>query len=208
MNFERAKARADQLGKVIRASGDYPLLGRGDINLYSLFVERAMNLVKPEGLVGLLTPSGIYGDKTAANFFKQVSTRGQRIRPLRFRKPKDFLQRRSRVIQVLCVDFRRKARSFARRNQMRILPPRHRRHKQRPDRCFSLTPDDFDRVNPNTGNAPVFRTRRDADITRRIYEQHPVLVDRSGAKKRNRVWPVKVSANVRHDQRFRSVSYG
>ena len=45
-------------------------------------------------------------------------------------------------------------------------------------------------MNPNTGNAPVFRTRRDADITRRIYEQHPVLVDRSGAEER-RAWPVK-----------------
>ena len=36
------------------------------------------------------------------------------------------------------------------------------------------------RVNPNTGTAPVFRRRRDADITRGIYERHPVLVDRSG----------------------------
>ena len=46
------------------------------------------------------------------------------------------------------------------------------------DRCFPLTPDDFTRVNPNTGTAPIFRTRRDAEITRRIYERHPVLVDR------------------------------
>ena len=40
-----------------------------------------------------------------------------------------------------------------------------------PDRCFTLAPADFDRVNPNTGTAPIFRTRRDAEITRRIYEQ-------------------------------------
>ena len=58
------------------------------------------------------------------------------------------------------------------------------------DRCFPLTPADFTRVNPNTGTAPVFRSRRDADITRRIYERHPVLVDRSGAHER-KVWPVK-----------------
>ncbi len=45
-------------------------------------------------------------------------------------------------------------------------------------------------MNPNTGTAPVFRTRRDAEITRRIYEQHPVLVDRSGEKE-NKVWPVR-----------------
>ena len=48
-----------------------------DINLYSLFVERSMSLIKPDGFVGLLTPSGIYADKTAARFFKSVSTSGR-----------------------------------------------------------------------------------------------------------------------------------
>ena len=75
--FDAAKLRADRLGQLIRASGHYPLLGGGDINLYSLFVERAMRLVKPDGIVGLLTPSGIYADKTAARFFKSVSTSGR-----------------------------------------------------------------------------------------------------------------------------------
>ena len=75
--FDAAKARADTLGKLVRGSGHYPLLGGGDINLYSLFVERAMHLIKPDGLVGLLTPSGIYADKTAARFFQTVSTKGR-----------------------------------------------------------------------------------------------------------------------------------
>ena len=53
------------------------MLSGGDINLYSLFVERAMSLIKPDGFVGLLTPSGIYADKTAAVFFKSISTSGR-----------------------------------------------------------------------------------------------------------------------------------
>ena len=57
-------------------------------------------------------------------------------------------------------------------------------------RCFPLTADDFTRVNPNTGTAPVFRTRRDAEITRAIYERHPVLVDRSTGPER-KTWPVR-----------------
>ena len=61
-----------------------------------------------------------------------------------------------------------------------------------PERGFTLAPADFARVNPNTGTAPVFRTRRDADITRRIYDRHPVLVDRSGGGER-RAWPVRYS---------------
>ena len=75
--FDAAKERAETLGQMVRASGHYPLLGGGDINLYSLFVERAMGLVKPDGIVGLLTPSGIYADKTAAKFFRSVSTGGR-----------------------------------------------------------------------------------------------------------------------------------
>ena len=58
------------------------------------------------------------------------------------------------------------------------------------ERCFPLTADDFARVNPNTGTAPVFRTRRDADVTRRMYDRHPVLVDRSRGAER-KVWPVR-----------------
>ena len=77
VEFDEAKARADRFSSMFRKSRDYPLLGVGDINLYSLFVERAMSLVKPDGFIGLLTPSGIYADKTAARFFKSVSTSGR-----------------------------------------------------------------------------------------------------------------------------------
>ena len=56
-----------------RRSGDYPLLSRGDINLYSLFVERAQSLIKADGIAGLLTPSGIASDLTASVFFKSVA---------------------------------------------------------------------------------------------------------------------------------------
>ena len=61
-----------------------------------------------------------------------------------------------------------------------------------PERCFPLAPEDFARVNPNTGTAPVFRTRRDAEITRGIYERHPVLVDHSGRVTSAETWPGRV----------------
>ena len=50
--FDAAKNRAEKLGRMVRESGRYPLLSSGDVNLYSLFVERAMALVKPAGMVG------------------------------------------------------------------------------------------------------------------------------------------------------------
>jgi hypothetical protein len=80
-DFAKANARAEAAARLARASGDYPLLSGGDVNIYSLFVERAMTLAKPSGMVGLLTPSGIASDKTAAPFFKEVAT-GGRLRAL------------------------------------------------------------------------------------------------------------------------------
>ena len=192
--FDDAKARADSLGQLVRACGDYPLLGGGDVNLYSLFVERALRLVKPGGLVGLLTPSGIYADKTAAGFFKSVST-GGRVGGLF-----DFENRRLGTdLPPFFPDVDSRFKFCA-----LIVGGDERRFDETrcafflhdtaeiddPDRCFPLAPSDFARVNPNTGTAPVFRTRRDADITRRIYESHPVLVDRSGGSER-KVWPVR-----------------
>ena len=47
-DFAVANKRTDWALRMARKGGDYPLLGRGDINLYSLFVERAMTLVKPQ----------------------------------------------------------------------------------------------------------------------------------------------------------------
>ena len=74
-----------------------------------------------------------------------------------------------------------------------------------PQRCFPLAPDDFARVNPNTGTAPVFRTRRDADITRRIYERHAVFVDRLGTEEAPCL-AGPLPHYVPHDQRLRAVS--
>ena len=195
--FDAAKERADRLGHLVRGFDHYPLLGGGDVNLYSLFVERAMGLIKPDGLVGLLTPSGIYADKTAARFFKTVSTNGRVGGLFDFENKKIFFKDIHASFKFCALIFGGEKRRFDETKCAFFL--HDTKAVNDPDRCFPLAPEDFTRVNPNTGTAPVFRTRRDAGITRRIYERHPVLVDRSGGEER-RVWPVKYSDDVPHDQ--------
>ena len=192
--FDAARERAEKLARMLRDSGHYPLLGGGDVNLYSLFVERAMNLVKPQGMIGLLTPSGIYADKTAAAFFQAIST-GGRVASLF-----DFENRRTGAglphffpdvdsrFKFCTLIFGGEERRFDETECAFFLHDTGTISD--PDRCFALSPSDFARVNPNTGTAPIFRTRRDAEITRRIYEGHPVLVDRSQGEER-RAWPVR-----------------
>ena len=186
-DFRRADRRAKLAAQVARNGGDYPLLSRGDINIYSLFVERAMSLVKPDGAVGLLVPSGIASDKTAAQFFRSVATEG-RLRALYdFENKKVFFPAVHASFKFCVFVALRSTEDHPARCAFYLhgLP-----ELDDPDRCLELTPEDFRRVNPNTGTAPIFRSRRDQEITTGIYRRLPVLVDRSSGKP-VRAWPVR-----------------
>ena len=194
-DFRLASERAAAAARVARGSGDYPLLAQGDLNLYSLFVERAMTLVKPNGMVGLLVPSGIASDKTAAPFFKSVATEG------RLKALYDFENRRTRYDLppfFADVDSRFKFCAFVASPAPRDEPARCAFFVQNvseledPERCFPLSAEDFARVNPNTGTAPIFRSRRDAELTTAIYDRLPILVDRSSGEE-VKAWAVRYS---------------
>ena len=185
--FADASARAQTAVHMARASGEYPLLSGGDVNLYSLFVERAMTLVKPDGMVGLLTPSGIASDKTASAFFKGVATEG-RLRALYDFENKKVFFPDVHASFKFCVLV---ASPSPNDEPARCAFYCHRvAELDDPERCFPLTAEDFARVNPNTGTAPIFRTRRDATLTTAIYARLPVLVDRSSGDA-VKTWPVK-----------------
>ena len=185
--FADASARAQTAVHMARASGEYPLLSGGDVNLYSLFVERAMTLVKPDGMVGLLTPSGIASDKTASAFFKGVATEG-RLRALYDFENKKVFFPDVHASFKFCVLI---ASPSPDDEPARCAFYCHRvAELDDPERCFPLTAEDFARVNPNTGTAPIFRTRRDAALTTAIYARLPVLVDRSSGDA-VKAWPVK-----------------
>ena len=185
--YRRASVQAESAARVARTSGDYPLLSRGDINIYSLFVERAFSLVKPAGVVGLLVPSGIASDHTAARFFQSVATEG------RLRALYDFENRKVFFPDVhasfkFCVFVAGRSPHGSDANCGFFLQDVSELNDD--ERRFALAASDFLSVNPNTGTAPIFRSRRDADLTTAIYRRLPVLVDRSGDAE-VKTWPVR-----------------
>lgn len=187
--YDVARTRAETAVRIARASDDYPLLSRGDLNIYSLFVERALQLIKPESLMGLLVPSGIASDKTASTFFKGVATEG------RLKALYDF-ENRGIFFPDVHNSFKFCAFVAGRKPTPEEAKCAFFLHAvetiQDSERCFSLAADDFARLNPNTGTAPIFRTRRDAELTTRIYANSQVLVDRSSGNE-VKAWPVRYS---------------
>ena len=192
-DYGKARNRSEAAMRMARKSGEYPLLSGGDINLYSLFVERAMKLVKSDGMVGLLIPSGIASDKTASKFFKGISTKG------RLKALYDFENgRQGTEFSPYFADVHRSFKFCAFvASPFSIASPTNCSfflhdvsELNDPERCFALSAEDFSRVNPNTGTAPIFRSRRDAELTVDIYSRLPVLVNRSSGEE-EKAWPVK-----------------
>ena len=187
--FERAAKSTRSAARMARACGDYPLLSRGDVNLYSLFVERAMALARPGGMVGLLTPIGIATDKTSAQFFSSLAEE-QRIKCFYA-----FENRRGWLFPAIhheeqpsVLVFSTEAATYPRLDFCARISSWEQFRDE--ERRFRIESASLAAVNPNTRTAPLFRSRRDADLTAAIYERLPVLVNRSSGKQ-VAAWPVR-----------------
>ena len=64
------------------------------------------------------------------------------------------------------------------------------------ERVFALSPEEIALINPNTGTLPIFRTRRDADLTAAIYGRMPVLWN--GADEQGNPWKITFKATFFH----------
>src|SRR5690606_5594270 len=44
------------------------------------------------------------------------------------------------------------------------------------EKWFSLSGEDFDQLNPNTKTCPIFRSKYDAELSKKIYGSHPIIL--------------------------------
>ncbi|XRQ09277.1 Eco57I restriction-modification methylase domain-containing protein [Actinomadura welshii] len=170
--FQRDLRKATGWSHLLRTSGRYPLTGQGDVNTYSVFAETGRTILGLEGRSGLVLPTGIATDATTAPFFSDLVKCGRLIMFLEFENEEFLLSRAvdHRVRFCLMTVGGRRVRtdeaSFA-FGSRKIADIEARR--------FTMPPEDLLLLNPNTGTAPLFRSRRDARITLGIYRRVPVL---------------------------------
>ncbi|MBC7251087.1 MAG: hypothetical protein H5T62_12480 [Anaerolineae bacterium] len=171
--YTAALRASEATGHFLRTAGRFPLTSGGDINTYAVFAELARDLLAPDGRAGLVVPTGIATDYTYRDFFADLVESGQ---------------------LASLYDFE---------NREGLFPGTHRSYKfalltltgggtpeaeyafflhtadelSDPERRFGLSREDLALINPNTRTVPVFRTRRDAELTRKLYRAAPVLVN-------------------------------
>lgn len=150
--------------------GRYPLTGVGDVNTYALFAETIDRIIGARGRAGFIVPTGIATDDSTKAFFAHVAQGGRLVSLY-------DLENRERVFPAIdsrikfCLLTLGAARSaefgFFFTQTAQLADERRR---------FTLSAEDFARINPNTLTCPVFRSRKDAELTKKIYERVPVLI--------------------------------
>ncbi len=176
--YKTSLREADAFRLFVQASGRFPLSGRGRSNTFSLFTELSCNLLNEKGRAGLVLPSGIATDDTTKLLFEAMVNSGALLGLIDFENRLGLFpdvdsrtkfslatvkggigDNVSEDVDSLFVFFAHKIEDV---------------HDQR--RHIRIAKSDFPLFNPNTKTAPIFRSRRDFDITKKIYQDCPVFV--------------------------------
>ncbi|CAL9390696.1 Eco57I restriction-modification methylase domain-containing protein [Streptomyces sp. enrichment culture] len=174
-DFEAAKRRAEGESHFLRLSNRYPLTGRGDINTYAVFAETDRTLTGPRGRTGVIIPTGIATDSTTQFFFKDLVERKSLAALFDFENAKPIFPdvHRSFKFCILSLSGSHIPETSTQFGFFLHDPA----ELDTPERTFPLTPEEIILLNPNTGTCPVFRSRRDAEITLEVYRHIPVLIN-------------------------------
>jgi len=189
-DFLAARRNAEAASLFAHDAGRYPLTGVGDVNTYALFAETFAQLMADQGRAGFIVPTGIATDDSTKAFFAGLTQAG-RLASLY------DIENRERLFPA--VDSRMKfcLLTLGRAEAAEFVCFATQTHQLAdPRRRFTLTPDEFRLINPNTLTCPVFRSERDAALTKKLYRAAPVLILEGGRVEN--LWSVRFHTRFFH----------
>ncbi|WP_067793914.1 Eco57I restriction-modification methylase domain-containing protein [Actinomadura formosensis] len=181
-HFRAARRMVKSTFLFVSGSEAFPLCAKGltvkgvnSLQTDQLFAERFASIVAPEGRFGCIIPTAIATGAGAQHLFSAFTQRGAVASLYDFENSKPLFvgvhfSYKFCLISFVGRDLRESAAQFAFFLQDSSV-------LDQPDRVFTLSPEEIALINPNTGTLPIFRSRRDADLTATIYRRVPVLWD-------------------------------
>lgn len=170
-SFLDAKRNADVASTFVHESGRYTLSNSGDVNLYSILAEVILHVRRSSGFAGAVLPSGICSDDSNKRLFSAMVNGGILKSFLSFENEERLFPDVHHSFKFALVTIGESASAdFTFFNRQVASLADERRH-------FTLSAEDFALINPNTLTAPIFRSKADAELAKKIYRKVGVLWD-------------------------------
>ncbi|WP_149824237.1 Eco57I restriction-modification methylase domain-containing protein [Streptomyces tailanensis] len=176
--FQVALREAAGTTLMLRNSGIFPFTGQGDVNTYAVFAEKARMLLAPEGMSGLVVPTGIATDKTTSGFFADLVDRQQLVTVLDMENEEKLFPDVHHSYRFCLFTVSGPALSSGRTR----LAFKARRPDQLDKREFTLDTSGFRAINPNSRTSPVCESPEHLRVLLGIHKRVPVLWRRVGGE--------------------------
>lgn len=173
--YQEASEAADDLMNFMRNSGKYELSGQGHVNTYALFSEWFANNVRSNGRVGVVVPTGIATDHTTADFFRHIVENQRLVSLYDYNNNKNIFPGIDNRIHFCLFTLTGTDNPIEEFDVAFGMDEVEQLHDE--GRRYTLSREDIEKVNPNTGTAPTFKTPGDADLVLDTYETTGVLVE-------------------------------
>lgn len=170
----------------------YPHTGLGDVNLYALFAESMVLIINPNGRAGIITPTGIATDESTSPFFNQLLRSNRLVSLFDFENKYELFKgvdRRTKFALSTIGASTEPEFAFYLYDVSELKDSLRR---------FTLSPADFELLNPNTRTCPAFRAASDADLARRIYKSSQILVKDLGDDQEENPWGIVIRQGLFH----------
>jgi hypothetical protein len=175
--YRTQQQELDRFRKFMRASGRFPLGARGRINLYAVFTESNWSVLNKKGRAGIIVPTGVATDSFTQELFAGVVNTHSLASLYDFENREGIFPgvHRSYKFSLLTLT----GKGYGPEQADLLCFATQVDQLNEPDRHFTLSSADFALINPNTHTLPIFRSKHDAELIRRIYQDVPVLAKES-----------------------------
>ena len=166
---------SESQSKFVRDSGKYPLTGKGDINTYLVFAGVFRDIINETGRSGMVAPTGIATDYTSKDFFQDLVENKSMASLYDFINSKGIFPNVHKSYKFCLLTMTGKKLPIANTEFLFFLEDIDELQEKKDS--FTLDKEEFALINPNTKTCPIFRTKIDADIVKKIYKNSQILIN-------------------------------
>lgn len=169
----------------------YAHQGRGDTALHKLFLERVWGLLKDQGRLGCVVPSGIYTDLGTKDLRQMLLNEGGIQYLFSFSNERFFFKGVHHAFHFTLLGAHKGMQSdgfwstFRFNPRVAVAPDALPAFLATPDNLIYMKRESLERFSPDSLSVMEFQTRQDYEIAEKVYGDWPLIGQQTG------IWDVK-----------------
>lgn len=169
--FTQRKRSLEAENAYYSGSLNYPLSAIGKVNLYAIFSELIFKLQGVNGTAGFIAPTGLATDDSTKVFFGELSSKGY------IKSIYDF-ENTLGIFPNVHKSYKFSLFTLAPKDGRADFSCWNHEALDLLDKCrhFTMLPEDFELINPNTHTLPLPRTEQDFKLAKKLYEKTGVFI--------------------------------